>query len=67
MKISLEVARFLVKLDSAIRGYPLSQEEIEYQIHDTKDSYTLINGDVISYYNRSWRIFSFASYAEAIK
>ena len=69
MRISAEVAAYIMKLDSEQRGYPLKDEEVQYQmgrVRQTVKVYKLINGDELSY-QKHWSILAHGSYKKAIR
>lgn len=66
MRISAEVAAYLIKFDSQNRGFPLNEEEIKYHCKVTRE-YTLINGDKLVYISKHWSIISYESYKESLR
>lgn len=70
MKISAEVAAYMIKLDTHHRGYPLKPDEIKYcvnHIRQVSGKYTMLNGDLLIYKNQRWSIHTYASYRESLR
>jgi hypothetical protein len=71
MKISAEVSKYLIKFDSEVRGYPLSEKEIDYQMEvirkNAVNTYTLINGDVINFWYKHWSVYTYENYRDSLK
>lgn len=70
MKVSAEVASYLIKVDSTQRNYPLSNNEVEYQVETIRKNgskYTFINGDTLQYKSKHWSIMTFTSYKQSLR
>lgn len=70
MKISAEIAAYMIKQDSIRRNYPLSTTEVEYQMESIRkvgSTYSFINGDKVQYKSKHWSIVTFASFKQSLR